>query len=160
MYQSDGWQYILRHKNVKTKGDPPQMGNLLKETVFLAGNRRPHHGIHCLESWRHYWPATGPCNSLPHSLKSKCIPAERIKLSKSFGEKSLLSWICSFQKVLILEEGAAVLWARSDKSPSLQTETRDPKHWLFTAYRILEYHCWLPVLWIFPHWPNPTENVV
>lgn len=44
---------------------------------------------------------SGPYNGLPHSLKCKCVPAERIKLSESFGEKSLFSWICTFQKLLI-----------------------------------------------------------
>ena len=41
---------------------------------------------------------SGHYNGLPHPLKCKCVPAERIKLSKSFG---LCSLICTFQKLLI-----------------------------------------------------------
>lgn len=98
MHQGDGWQYILRCKYAKTKGDP-QMGNLLKETDFLAYKASKSRAVF-IQRAQGISDFSGLCNGLPHSGKHKCIPAERIKLSKSFGEKNL------FQLDLQIPEGA------------------------------------------------------
>lgn len=127
----------------------PPTGNPFQETVFLAGDRHPHHmAARCIElaalltfAWLLQWFTT-----FTQTQRHPCRDNKTVKVlqrKEHFSSESLPSGVCPLKGVRG-RHFTTIFWARSDTSPPPSNKHINPMRRLLTTNMSLEYYFQLP----------------